>query len=218
MSELWLKKDESGDYWNYIMFAGRLQAMVLGAILLSFIVLGRQFLILWVGETFIPSYNIALFVMTAMFFSLSQAMLEISLYAQNKYTVRTTVFFISAAVNIILLPIGISWFGLMGTAYVLTFTIFFINFLVMNVYFRKTHKRMGEFNLNVIARLLPSILICSAAGVLISLINYDSFIIAALACAAALILYTAMVYFTYLGKEQRGLVRRYIKNLPLFNR
>jgi len=213
LSELWHTRDSGGGYWTYIISSGRMQAAALGGILIGFIVFGRQFLILWVGEQFIISYYIGLLVMAAMFFSLSQAMLEVSLYAQNKYTVRTVVFFISAAANCLLLPVGIMLFGLMGTAYVLALTTFAVNFIVMNIYFSKTHRRMSEFNAQVIARLLPAIIISSAVGVLISLVNYESIIIAALASAAALVIYAAAIFFTYISKEQRTEVIGFIGKL-----
>ena len=197
ISKLWFSKDDDNAFWTYTMASGRIQSVVLGAILIGFIILGRIFLRLWVGSEFDDSYFVALIVMIPMFLSLSQSMLEVALYAQNKYFVRSIVLFISSAVNILFVWIGSKMFGLMGAGYAILTTTLIFNFLGMNFYYQRIYKKMKDFNINIILKMFPPIIVSSAVGLLIVNIDLSSVILAILGAASGFLVYIVMVYLLH---------------------
>ena len=195
LSELWFADDNRVEFWNYTLKAGRIQTVVLGLILVMFTILGQMFLKLWVGSEFAASYFVALVIMCAMYLSLSQSMLEVSLYAQNKYLIRSVVLFVSSMLNLLLVGIGVKFFGLMGSGYALMITTLLFNFLGMNLYYRRVYPKMNEFNFEIIIKMLIPVTLSAVVGFLIVNINPDSILFAAFGALAGLVLYSVSVYF-----------------------
>jgi O-antigen/teichoic acid export membrane protein len=199
LAELWLDKERPEVFRKYVLSSGCLQAGILGLILTGYILAGRMFLHIWlgasVGDATIISYLIGLIMMSAMFFPLSQSMLEVSMYAQNKYFARTVILTLNAVCSSLLLWPAVAAFGLLGAAATLGASTFVFNFISMNLYYSKIYKHVKEFVIKVLLKTLLCIAVSSAIGLLIIQQNPSSVLISAVGTLAGVLVYGVLAYY-----------------------
>lgn len=95
---------------------GRVQFILLGFLMCGFVVLGRQFIALWVGSGQDMAYYIALVVIVPALIPLSQNIGISVLRAMNKHKFRSIIYFFIALVNVVFsIPLAMK-FGGIGSA------------------------------------------------------------------------------------------------------
>jgi O-antigen/teichoic acid export membrane protein len=207
LAELWLDKEQPEVFRKYVLSSGRLQAGILGLILTGFILAGRVFLRLWlgasVGDATITSYLIGLIMMSAMFFPQSQSMLEVSMYAQNKYSARTVILMLNAVISSLLLLPAVKAFGLLGAAMTLAASIFVFNFLSMNLYYSKIYRHVKEFVSKVLLKTLLCIAVSSAIGLGIIQQNPSSIFLNIAGTFVGVLAYGALSYYLLYRSNQK---------------
>ena len=162
--------DSNRELTRLMTKAGRLQFIMLMAVFLGFVAVGRPFVILWAGgkEQFAVDYPVALLLFASTIVSAIQFVgLEI-LRAKNMHRFRAWVYLAAAGVNVVLMiPLCRKW-GLLGVAGSILIVTLLGNVLPINWYYCK---RIG---LDVrrfwrrIAQLLPSMLLPAIVAVLIA--------------------------------------------------
>lgn len=116
---------------------GRLQYILLGAVLIGFILFGKEFIIMWVGEKFALSYYITLIIIIPFTIDLIQNIGLAILQAKNMYGFRALTFLGMAILNVaISIPLAI-YYGGIGTAVATGISFFIGNGIIMNIYYYK---------------------------------------------------------------------------------
>lgn len=122
---------------NIFIRIGRVQYLLLGAVLIGFFLFGKEFISLWVGEKFIHSYYITLIIIIPFTIDLIQNIGLVILQAKNMYGFRATIMFGMSLINIaISIPLA-KYYGGIGTAVATGFSFFIGNGLIMNTYYSK---------------------------------------------------------------------------------
>lgn len=143
--------------YNLAIKVGRIQFIVLGAAVVGFTVMGKQFLSLWLGEGFDDVYIIALILMIP---SLAELCINICLAilrAKNMLGFKTIVTCVSAVINLFVTVIGVKYisymFAAVGTAisYVLGYVI------AMCFYY---YKKFGYNMINMYLKVIKGTWIC----------------------------------------------------------
>jgi len=152
---------------------GRIQFILLGFLMSSFIIFGRQFIALWVGTDQMDAYGIALVVILPALIPLSQNLGISVLRALNKHRFRSIIYFFIALVNVGLsIPLALR-FGGFGAACATGFATCCGQIVTMNWFYYKKigldipgyWKEIGKITLPllpvtaigaVVHRLLPS--------------------------------------------------------------
>ncbi|MGG2947782.1 oligosaccharide flippase family protein, partial [Geobacillus stearothermophilus] len=122
---------------NIFVKIGRLQYIILGAVLIGFILYGKEFIMIWVGRNFIESYFISLIIMIPFTLDLIQNIGLSILQAKNMYGFRAVVFFIIAVINIIFAIVLTIKHGSIGAAFSTGICYFIGNGIIMNYYYYK---------------------------------------------------------------------------------
>lgn len=92
---------------------GRLQFWILGLVGSGFVILGKEFVLLWAGADFADSYYIALLIILPFTTDLIQNIGFSILQAMNRYEIRAIVQTMMGVLNIILaIPLGIKYGGI----------------------------------------------------------------------------------------------------------
>jgi len=125
--------------------AGRFQFLLLAAALGGFVVLGKDFYRLWLGEGFEDCYLLTLILIVPVTFPMMQNVALSILRAQNKMRYRTVTLLISCGVNITVSFVGLELWGYWGAALGTACATFF-NLLFMNWYYHK-HLKFKIFRL-----------------------------------------------------------------------
>ena len=125
---------------------GRIQYFFSLGIVIGFFLFGKEFIILWAGETFADAYWIALFIIIPRTIEVVQNLGLVILQAQNRYGIRAKVYSLSGIANILLVLIIIKTYGGIGCALVTGGIIFVSNGLFMNLYYaRNIHLQIKRF-------------------------------------------------------------------------
>lgn len=106
----------------------------------AFIVIGKNFILNWVGETYSSSYWITLLIMTAYLLHISQGYLHAVLDAKKMLKFKTLSFLISSIIGILLGAILSYKYGELGMIIGLTIPLIILYWIVMNMYYKKKLK------------------------------------------------------------------------------
>lgn len=116
---------------------GRLQFFLLALVASGFVIFGKQFIIMWAGESFIDAYIITLLIIIPFTVDLIQNIGLSIMQAQNRYDFRAKVYCTMGVFNLILaVPLALKYGGI-GCAFATGLAMFLGNGLIMNWYYAK---------------------------------------------------------------------------------
>lgn len=118
---------------------GRLNVYLLFLILSGFFLFGRQFIILWIGPSFLSSWRVAFFIMIGMTLPLLQVFGNTVLEAKKKNRFKSVLSLSTSSVAIVLGYYFSKNYSIDGMVYPL-FAALIIDSIVMNFYFVKIFK------------------------------------------------------------------------------
>lgn len=134
-----LYQEENGNKKVSDLFiqVGRVTFMVIMLILSGFIVFGKEFLMIWVGNGYAEAYYVAIVVMIPFSVDLSQNLALTILQVKKQYGFRAKIYFLSAFINIIATAVLASYFGIIGAAVSTGISMAITSGLIMNWYYWK---------------------------------------------------------------------------------
>lgn len=150
---------------------GRIQLIILGYILVGFLILGRNFIQLWVGQEYINAWTIALIIMVPLTIPLCQNIGINILMAKNLHAFRSVVYLFVAIGNLIISVLLTKRYGIWGPAIGTSLALVMGNIIVINLYY---HSKIGldmvRFFTELSRGLLPVLFISIIIGILVLLI------------------------------------------------
>ena len=114
---------------------GRLQFYIVMLIFWGFLLFGRQFIHLWLGDSFISVYYYTVILMAALIIPLVQNTGILILQAQNKHAFRAIIYLIIAILSVIVsIPLA-KKYGAMACAIVTASCLLLGQGLIINIYY-----------------------------------------------------------------------------------
>lgn len=134
-----LYQEENGNQKVSDLFVrvGRVTFMIIMLILSGFIVFGKEFLLIWVGEGYTEAYYVAIVVMIPFSVDLAQNLALAILQVKKQYGFRAKIYLLSALINVVTTMILASYFGIVGAAISTGLSMFITSGLIMNWYYLK---------------------------------------------------------------------------------
>ena len=114
---------------------GRLQYLIISLILSGYIVFGKTFLRLWVGEDYDQAYYIALLTMVPLAVPLIQNIAFTTIVAENKHRFRSIVYAVIAVFNVISTYLVLPYYGIVGAAVCTAAAFVLGQGIIMNIYY-----------------------------------------------------------------------------------
>lgn len=193
-----------GKFNNYLMLL----------ILSGFILVGHEFVILWVGSDYNTSYYAALILMLAGYIPAVQTLGVNIQNAKNIHRMRSIVYFFVACINVVVSTMLIKVWGVIGTCLGTLFAILLGSGLFMNFYY---HKKIGldifYFWKEMFKWIIPVCVLTTLAYFVKSQINIDSWLkLIIFACTYGGV-YAITLYIIGLNAEQKNAVKTKIKLL-----
>ncbi|MDB4666627.1 oligosaccharide flippase family protein [Akkermansiaceae bacterium] len=204
---------------SLILKVGRLQSIFLGLILCGFIVLGDDFLSLWVGAEYESAYWIALLVMVPVSIPLLQSCGPSALRAMNKHGFRSWVFCFIAILNVIGSLWAVQRWGAVGCAAVTCVSYLIGPVIIMNIYYRvKIGLDIASFWRSIFRMSGAFIVMLSAGLALKPYLMLDGWVqfFATAGCFSAL--YCVILWFTGLNRYEKGMILGFLSKLNLSRR
>lgn len=196
---------ETGEMLTIMMIKiGRLTMLILGFILVGFIVLGKHFILLWVGETYKESYLIALLIMLGTTIPLAQSFGNSILEASNNIKTK-------AILNLVTMTLGVitgfymsKEFGGLGMIICIVSALF-VNTIITNIYFMRVFDfKIGLFFKQTFTRLSLVMFITLFLGFWLNkfFINIDwiNFLLKGIFLISG---YTILIYFLMLKRSEK---------------
>lgn len=125
-----------GDLMPIMIKVGRIQLIIVGAIVMGFVCLGRHFIDLWVGDGFNESYICTVLIIIPSLLQLPQEIGIQAIIAENKVKQQAIVYLIMAGVNIALSFILAKYYGPIGISVSICIA-YFIRLIGLDVILKK---------------------------------------------------------------------------------
>ena len=156
---------------------GRLILMVLGIIWSGFLVFGRQFITLWVGAEKLDAYLVALILMTAQMFILTEAIGTQILWSMNEHKEQSILKISIVVLNIFLTIALIKWRPLLGATIGTFISLILGDIGVMNLIFVKKIKiSLLTYYRGLFRGIVPCLIIAIGGGYAFSLIGLGGWV------------------------------------------
>lgn len=187
---------------------GRIQAILVWAVLAGFAVLGQEFVWLWAGPEYWEVYPSTLILMAGLCISLVQNLGLSVLQAKNKMGFRTVLYTVLAVLDVVVsIPVSAA-FGVVGCAAVAAVLLFIGTGPIINVYY---HKKIGinipSFYKSILPLLVP-VVIASVVTWTFSMcvVPEYSWINFILGVVVFLVIYVAALWVVGFNSYEKGLV------------
>lgn len=188
-----------------IIKAGRVQFMLLGAALVGFVCVGKDFIALWLGESYLDVYIIGIILLVPSLFELSTNVCNSVLRAQNRLLFRTIVVFLSSVVNIVLTILLLNYCSYIYAAVATAISDVVFNLIVMAIYYKKEiGLPMFSIYRGIFKRTWLCLLLSGAALFVSSRFLYGSWPSFILNVAIFVVIYGVLLLVFGLGKQERA--------------
>lgn len=169
---------------------GRIIFSVLAIIFVCFILYGKQFISVWVGDENLPAFYVTVILMFAYLIINVSDMGGQILWAKNQHKEQSVIKLIIVILNIFLTVILIKWNPLLGVTIGTFVSLMLGDVVLMNVLFKKKIGiSLSKYYWGLLKGILPSLIIAGGLGYLFSLLKLSGWL--GFICNVA---FTVMVY------------------------
>ena len=200
------------DILPLMITVGRFQVVVLGLLYVGFWTIGKEFMILWMGEEFAPSYYCVLLLAFPTIFEYSQQIAGTTLVAKGKVHISALCLLGSGAVNLLISPWLSAAYGVYGVSIAIV-VVAMLNLAVMNVFYHKVlHIPMFRFYKECyLPILIPLVAGIVLSGLTASAIPVGGWTGMTIKGIAATMWFLLLVWLFHLRKEERTRVLMFLR-------
>jgi O-antigen/teichoic acid export membrane protein len=198
---------------NLMIKVGRIQLFVIGLIIVGFASMGKEFMVLWMGENFADTYYVALLLIAPCIISLTQEIAYTTLVALNEIKYRAIASLTVAVISIILSVMLSKNYGAIGSA----IAIFIGNMVgvvvIMNiVYYRVLKINIFRFFKEChIKMLIPLLLTCLLGFLMQNQFPVESLLVFMGKAGLLALIYFVLMWFISFNTYEKDLFLGLIK-------
>ena len=184
---------------------GRIQFIILSFIFSGFLIYGKYFIRLWVGEEYAEAYYIAVITMAPSVISLSQNIGVTVLQAMNRHRIRSVMYLVIGLVNVLIsIPLAIKWGGT-GAAIGTVIGNLMGQLIFMNWYY---HRKIGldipGYWRKVVLRIGSVTAVYCVVGFLLNQhFSYNGWLELLLGIGIYTLIYIPLLWFAILNREEK---------------
>lgn len=189
----------------------RIQLVILLLAASGFMLLGKEFILLWVGTGYDEVYLLTCILMVASILNLSQNTISSVLKAKNKLHGKSLILAISTAVNFVITLLLVPKLGALGAVIGSAFSLLFGYGLALDIYYHKViHINMFTYYKKTYAGIVPVTLLAMLVGWgitwLIPLGGWLGFLLKG-CCYVAV--FAVLMYLLGLNREEKAMITRF---------
>lgn len=201
---------------NFVARMGRYQFYIAGMIIVGFVLLGKDFLLLWLGNEYLPVYKIVLILIIPMTIPLIQGSCNAILDAQLRRLARSVILSLIVVINIITSVFFIKSFGYVGAAYGTAVSIIIGHIILLNIYYKKYIKlNILSMFINIFKGILPAMAIVGV--VLFFIFKFINFRITWLnffiEICIFIVVYVLSMYFIGMDTSEKKQIKNIINSI-----
>ena len=188
---------------------GRIQLIVISLIYFGFAAIGREFIILWMGNDYIITYYCILLLSFPDIIEYAQQIPRDAVIASNKIKSQAVAFIVTAAISVPLTYFAASIAGSLGASIAICISCIIRTVSMCVVYVKELHMDIKSFFRGVYPRMLPVYSVTVLFSVWMNKMYVaDNWGMLLVKGVAFLIVYTVSVYFFFLQKNERNIIRK----------
>lgn len=195
---------------DFVIGPGRIQTMVALLGIVGFVILGKDFVEIWMGPGFDDVYKITLILIIPAIIPLIESVTNNILDAMMKRMARSLALLGMCAINLVSSIIFIHFFGYIGAAFGTALSVIVGHGIILNIYL---HKKIGINVLRMFKSIFKGILVAAlislALGSLVSLIPGDGIIWFVIKGGLVVLIYGVAMYVLAMNAQEKG----YVKNI-----
>ena len=193
---------------------GRLQYIVVALVVSGFIVFGRQFINIWVGDSYSEAYTVALLTLIPVMVPLIQNTGLSIVMAQNKHRFRSMVYLIIAIANALTTAFVVNYWGIIGAAACSAGSYIIGQGIIMNWYYwKKTGINIPLFWKNIIKMSLAPAVMITAGIIICQFVVIDSWLSLFIGIGIYIICYIPIVWFTGMNEYEKNTVKMPVQSV-----
>lgn len=201
---------------NLFIKVGRIQYILLGLISSGFIVFGKEFIYLWLGEGYSEVYIISLWIMVPLTIPLIQSTGIAIIQARNLHQFRSIIYFFIAISNIINSIQLVKNYGIVGCAVATGISFILGHIIIMNIYYQKRiNIDIILFWKNIFKMTIPIIIVFILGILMNKFINNYSFKTFIFKGSIYTLFYSILMYFIGMNIEEKNEVKKLLKKLRI---
>ncbi|OBS13151.1 hypothetical protein ATE49_13885 [Elizabethkingia miricola] len=155
ISRLEKKDDNKTEITNLMIKVGRIQLLIMGLFFIGLIVLGKDFILLWMGNGFSASYYVILFLILPSIITITQEVAYTYLFVINELKYRAILFLTASIISFIISYYLSSLYGAIGSAIGIFVGVMLCHVIGMNyIYWKKIKLDIPRFYKEVFGRQL----------------------------------------------------------------
>lgn len=209
-----VNKASGEELTDLLIKTGRLQFIILGLVLGGFIIVGKQFILLWAGPNYSVSWIIALVIMIPLMLVLTQTIGISILQAKNMHGFRAVSYLIIAILNTFISIYLAQEYGAVGAAIGTSLSLILGNIIIMNLYYHfKVKLNIPRFYKELSSGLLISNILILALGGLLLFIPIQSWITLILQAISFSVIYILIIWFLGINESEKRLFRNEINKV-----
>jgi O-antigen/teichoic acid export membrane protein len=215
VSKICLREDRKDQLEQLMIKVGRIQLLVIGCIISGFIVLGKEFVYLWMGNGFEDLYWISILLILPHIVILTEEIANSAMFFDNVVKYKAVVYIMSSIVSVTISCIFARKLGAIGASIGVFIGYIIFNIFVLNVvYYKKMDIDIINFFKKCHLKILPYIFCIILIGALI-----NKFFIAAqwsllgLKGCAFVLIYVVINWLFTMNNEEKEIINGVINAL-----
>lgn len=215
-----IKDNNDKNLTKFMISCGRLIFIIYGLLLIGFTVLGKKFILLWIGSGYEDAYIVMLILSWGAFLPTVQSAGEEICRAYNKHKFLSIVYFVVSGINVVFTYLLIPKWGLLGAAVPTALSLIVGNVIIANIYYKTQFSIcILEMYKGIFGKLLFVFLMTNIFAVTMNYIfytdNWTTFIFEA--CAICVV-YLILLLKVGLNTQERQLIKKIVDKIPIVGR
>lgn len=194
---------------------GRIAFLLCFLVLTGFIIFGKEFIQLWVGQDFVQAYYMAVIVMIPFTIDIIQNIGLTILQVMDRYGFRAKMYFVAAILNVVLTCILAYYFGGFGAALSTGITMFITSGIILNIFYAKTIKlEIASFWKNILALLGKISPVVILSWILNQMLSFHrGFIVLGAKIIVYVLCFGLAAYFFAMNDYEKGICRSFLNKV-----
>lgn len=204
--------NDDGSVLPLMISVGRFQILAMGLILVAFLILGQDFLHLWVGNGFEDSYLCTILFIVPAFFFLPANIADQTLIASGKVKYQAYIYIIMACTNIPLSLILTNYWGIVGLAVAIFVSYMFRNILSYYAYYKLLKINIFSFLKDSFGKMFPGLLLSGLLSYFICrYIDAENWMILIAEIVIVAFCYIVCMLFISMNKSEKSMILRALR-------
>ncbi|MDO4729775.1 MAG: oligosaccharide flippase family protein [Candidatus Saccharibacteria bacterium] len=212
MSKMIARKADIKEISDEFIKVGRIQYYIVFLMGSGLVLVGKEFIRMWVGTDFDEAYYVALLLILPLCIPLIQNLGLSIMQAMNKFRFRTIMMCIMSVANIIASVFLAKWKGPTGAAVGTAASLLICNVIIMNIYYARVIKLdILRFWKNILGMTIRFMLPLGTTIIFICLTGFSGKLALFVYSGVYVVLYCATAYALCANDYEKGIVRKVSK-------